>query len=99
MNCRRRGFSVPDKAHDFVLVDCQTHRLLWIPPRGQTIFRLPLQEFGQNIGSMREENHHSRATVWRGTVESWFRRPGLISVRQGQTPKGSTPFAPNWFQD
>ena len=47
----------------------------------RSISRLPAQDIKQMIESMAKENHHRLATLWRLTVETWFRRQGLISVR------------------
>ena len=71
-------------------------RLRWTKRQRQTIFRLLLQNFGQIVESMAKRNHHSPATAWRVTVESWLRCQGLISIRQNQRPNVSTSFSKNW---
>jgi hypothetical protein len=71
-------------------------RLRWTQPQRQTIFRLLLNDFGQRVQAMAKRNHHSPATAWRVTVESWLRRQELISVRQNQKPNVSTSFPKNW---
>ena len=60
------------------------------------IFRLLLQKFGRRIGQITKEIHYRPASLWRATVESWLRRRGLISVRQNQNQKVSTPFLELW---
>lgn len=71
-------------------------RLRWTLRQRETIFRLLLQDFGQMIGSLAKEHHHRAATLWRLTVETWLRRQGLITVRQNQNQKVSTPFLELW---
>jgi hypothetical protein len=70
-------------------------RLHWTRRQRANIFRLLLQDFGRRIGNMTNGNHHTIATAWRLTVESWLRCQGLISVRQ-QPNKVSTNFPQNW---
>ena len=74
----------------------QAQRLRWTRPARRTIFRLLLQEFGQMIGTMPEENRHSPATLWRVTVENWLRRQSLIEVRHNQNQNVSTSFPKIW---
>jgi transposase InsO family protein len=71
-------------------------RLRWTRRQRQTTFRLLLQEFGQMIGSMPENSHHSPATLWRVTVENWLRRQALINVRPNQKENVSTSFPQIW---
>jgi hypothetical protein len=42
---------------------------------------------------MAKAYHHSPATAWRVTVESWLRRQRLISIRQNQKQKVSVHFS------
>jgi len=72
------------------------HHLRWSRPQRQIIFRLLFRHFGQRIGSMANGNHHSHATAWRVTVESWLRCQGLIAVRQNQPTKVSTTSPKCW---
>ena len=70
-------------------------RLRYHRRQRQTIFRLLLSDFGRRIGTMTKGNHHTAATAWRLTVESWLRCQGLISVRQ--STKKCQPICPaNW---
>jgi len=71
-------------------------RLRWTLRQRHTLFRLLLRDFAQIVESMAKRNHHSPATAWRLTVESWLRRQGLIAIRQNQNPKVSTSFPKNW---
>jgi transposase InsO family protein len=71
-------------------------RLRWTRRQRQTIFRLLLQKFGQTIGSMPQDDHHTHAAAWRLTVESWLRCQGLIVVRQNQNQKVSTTSPNTW---
>lgn len=71
-------------------------RLRWTLRQRQTIFRLLLHQFGQIVGSRAKDRHHSPATLWRVTVESWLRCQGLIAVRQNQKPNVSTTSPKKW---
>jgi hypothetical protein len=71
-------------------------RLRWNIRQRQTIFRLLLQDFGQRIVRMANEQHHRGAMLWRLTVETWLRRRGLIIVRQYQDQKLSTTSLKIW---
>jgi transposase InsO family protein len=70
-------------------------RLRWNRRQRAAIFGLLLRNFGRTIATMTKGNHHTLASAWRLTVESWLRCQGLISVRQS-TKKCQPICSANW---
>jgi transposase InsO family protein len=64
----------------------------------EEVLRLLSREYLETIQTMANRNHRALATAWRGIVESWLRRQGLITV--GHQPKPnqnvSTIFPKKW---
>jgi transposase InsO family protein len=74
-------------------------RLRWSRRQRQSIFRLLLHHFGVAFGNPTTGRHHSPATLWRVTVESWLRRQQLITVRHRQNQNVSTTSPKSWSQN
>src|ERR1017187_612910 len=81
--CDDRQFESHDTEY-FLQPGKRARQRRWTKRQRHTIFQLMFQHFRQMIGITTHGHHPRPATLWRLTVESWLRCPGLILIRQNQ---------------